>query len=302
MPDAGHTETFVRTRLAPTPSGYLHVGNILSFALTAALARRSGARIFLRIDDLDRERVRKEYVQDIFDTLSFLGIPWDEGPKDPGEFERTYAQRHRFQLYRSALDDLRANGLVFACTCSRAELIPSAGGLVYPGTCRHRGLDLDTPGASWRLRTDPQKTVTVQTLSGTVTELLPPSMQDFIVRKKDGWPSYQLASVIDDLHYGTDLIVRGADLWPSTLAQHCLAEALPRPDFSRIHFYHHPLLTGIDGLKLSKSAGDTSIHRLRLQGHSPEHIYKRIARHAGLPTPISNWQELASALMYKLCI
>ena len=95
--------TFQKTRIAPTPSGYLHLGNVLSFALTAALARRAGAAILLRIDDLDRERVSRDYVEDIFETLRFLGIPWDEGPRDFSEYERVWSQLHRLRLYREAL-------------------------------------------------------------------------------------------------------------------------------------------------------------------------------------------------------
>jgi glutamyl/glutaminyl-tRNA synthetase len=108
---------FNRTRLAPTPSGFLHLGNILSFAITAALAEKTGAKILLRIDDLDRERVNKLYVQDIFDTLNFLEIPWDEGPRDAKEFEQTHSQMQRMAMYREALRQLADEGKVFACTC-----------------------------------------------------------------------------------------------------------------------------------------------------------------------------------------
>src|ERR1700722_17238392 len=100
-------ERFNRTRIAPTPSGYLHLGNVLSFALTAALARRTGAGILLRIDDLDRGRVSKDYVEDIFETLRFLEIPWDEGPRDFIDYQRVYTQLRRMQLYQEALQQLR---------------------------------------------------------------------------------------------------------------------------------------------------------------------------------------------------
>src|ERR1700723_1841788 len=95
--------SFQKTRIGPTPSGYLHLGNVLSFALTAALARQTGAGILLRIDDLDRGRVSKDYVEDIFETLRFLGIPWDEGPRSLGEYEREYTQLRRMELYGEAL-------------------------------------------------------------------------------------------------------------------------------------------------------------------------------------------------------
>src|SRR5579872_4577988 len=112
-----------KTRIAPTPSGFLHVGNILSFSLTAAMARDNGASILLRIDDLDRERANPEYVEDIFETLHFLDIPWDEGPAAATDFERHYSQLYRMALYEKALARLKAANAVFACACSRAQLL-----------------------------------------------------------------------------------------------------------------------------------------------------------------------------------
>src|SRR5258708_37010017 len=99
--------TYRRTRIAPTPSGFLHLGNVVSFVRTVELGKRKGAKVLLRIDDLDRERVEPEYVQDIFDTLEFLELPWDEGPRNVEEFERDWSQIHRIGLYREALDVLR---------------------------------------------------------------------------------------------------------------------------------------------------------------------------------------------------
>src|ERR1700761_4059345 len=102
--------TFKKTRIAPTPSGFLHLGNILSFAITAALAAQSNAKILLRIDDFDRERTNKLYIQDIFDTLNFLEIPYHEGPRNMHEYETEYSQIHRMPLYTAALQQLRNNG------------------------------------------------------------------------------------------------------------------------------------------------------------------------------------------------
>ncbi len=131
--------SFRRTRIAPTPSGYLHLGNVLSFALTAALARRSGASILLRIDDLDRERVSREYVEDIFETLNFLGIPWDEGPRNVGEYERAWSQVHRLGMYREALERLRERRKVFACDCSRSTAIAGKSGRRISGDVPGKG-------------------------------------------------------------------------------------------------------------------------------------------------------------------
>ncbi|TDW95959.1 glutamate--tRNA ligase family protein [Dinghuibacter silviterrae] len=262
----------MKTRIAPTPSGYLHLGNALSFALTAG----TGARILLRIDDMDRDRVSDAYVQDIFDTLRFLEIPWDEGPLDLEDYKKSWAQVHRLGLYHAALERLRAKNAVFACTCSRSQIKNG----MYPGTCREKHIPLDTEGASWRLRTNAP---------------LPPDMQDFVVRKKDGFPSYQLTSVVDDLHYGIDLVVRGEDLRPSTLAQQYLAQVLEEQAFSGILFLHHPLLVDMDGQKLSKSAGSTSIQAMRKEGRTAREVYGNIGRLSRLNEPVDSWRTLAAA-------
>src|SRR5579863_2523232 len=153
------TRSFSKTRIAPTPSGFLHLGNALSFAITAAIAERTNAKILLRIDDLDRERVRKEYVQDIFDTLNFLEIPWHEGPRDFREYEKEYSQIHRMALYDDALEELRDSGNVFACTCSRAQIRAVSPDEIYPGTCRDNAISLNAKEVSWRLPTDSAKEI-----------------------------------------------------------------------------------------------------------------------------------------------
>jgi glutamyl-tRNA synthetase len=118
-------------------------------------------------------------------------------------------------------------------------------------------------------------------------------MEYFNVRKKDGLPAYQLASVCDDIYFGVDLVVRGLDLWPSTLAQLQLAEKLSQYSFGDIAFYHHPLLLAAGGQKLSKSAGDTSINHLREQGVTPADIYTMIATLSGKPQQVSDWLQLS---------
>jgi glutamyl/glutaminyl-tRNA synthetase len=282
---------FRKTRLAPTPSGFLHVGNILSFSITAAIARKTGAKILLRIDDIDRERTQPAYVQDIFDTLQFLDIPWDEGPRNAGEFEKEYSQLHRMPVYQQALERLHTNGELFACNCSRSQLAEESS---YPGTCRDKNMPLDVAEVNWRLRTTVND-LSIKPVKGErFLSPLPGSMRDFIVRKKDSYPSYQLTSVIDDLHYGVDLVVRGQDLWESTLAQHYLAQQLKETSFNNIAFYHHPLLLSTTGSKLSKSAGDTSIQYLRKQGKSSHDIYNMIGKMLGIEIPINDWNELGN--------
>jgi len=286
---------FTRTRIAPTPSGYLHLGNVLSFAITAALAQQSGARILLRIDDMDRERVQDKYVQDIFDTLNFMEIPWDEGPRDLNEFKNEWSQMHRLDMYNEGLKQLRQQNMVFGCTCSRAQIRRNNPDEVYPGTCINKNLPLDGAETSWRLYTDNSE-VSIKTLGGVVKTTLPPAIQNFVVRKKDGSPAYQLTSLLDDVHYGVDLVVRGEDLWASTIAQHYLAGILHKPEFSNTTFYHHPLLTGIDNLKLSKSAGATSVNYLRTNVYSSKDIWAEIGRMLGLRQPVTSMEQLVTAI------
>lgn len=288
---------FQKTRIAPTPSGYLHLGNILSFALTAELARRSGASILLRIDDLDRQRVQPAYVQDIFDTLQFLEIPWHEGPKNVQEFERDYSQVHRMELYKAALVELVEKDAVFACSCSRSKLAAD-GGEAYRGTCLLQTIALDGPDMNWRLYTSSDRKLRIHTWPYDSKDVvLPGSMQYFVVRKRDGFPAYQLTSVVDDRHFGVDLVVRGADLWPSTLAQLYLASILQEESFLHTTFYHHPLLMKQGDLKLSKSASDTSIQYLRAAGKRPADVYTMIARVLNYQGTINNWQELGGLVL-----
>ena len=280
---------FYKTRIAPTPSGFLHLGNVLSFAVTAALARQSGAKIMLRIDDLDRLRINKLFVQDIFDTLNFLEIPIDEGPRDAKDFEAAYSQVHRMPLYTEALQQLADNGQVFACTCSRAQLLHGD-----ECNCFDRQMSLTTTDACWRLIATANPPLIVKTYSEDIVSPLPPEMQHFIVRKKDGFPAYQLTSIVDDLVYGVDLVIRGNDLWPSTLAQLLLASAMGSNAFSNITFYHHALLRDGAGEKLSKSAGTMSIKHLRESGEQATDIYRQIAAMLGSNQNITNWQRLAT--------
>ena len=192
---------------------------------------------------------------------------------------------------------LRDAGAVYACACSRAQVLRASPDGVYPGTCRDLGLDLDAEEVSWRLRTSAGPASGVSGAGNFASPAeLPAAMRDFVVRKKDGFPAYQLTSVVDDLHYGIDLIVRGQDLWASTLAQYYLSYALGADAFREIRFYHHPLLTAGGG-KLSKSAGATSIRYLRRQGMKREDIYALIARFSGFGRSgpaVRNWEDLAA--------
>jgi glutamyl-tRNA synthetase len=284
-----------KTRIAPTPSGFLHLGNILSFAITAGLARDTGASILLRIDDLDRSRMRLEYVQDIFNTLDFLGIPWDTGPRDAADFLENWTQPKRLDIYKFGLQELANSGLVYACHCSRKDInsqMPGDGGC----KCRDEKKPLESPGVSWRWLPEMGKTIGYQDfLKEPVTSPIAQEIQHFVVRKKDGMPSYQLASVLDDKHFGIDLIVRGADLHNSTLMQLHLSQSLQQSNFQRSHFLHHDLLRDSLGNKLSKSAGATSVHFLRQRGMSPAYIFELISSMLNLQNKANSWQTLYAA-------
>jgi len=282
-----------KTRLAPTPSGFLHLGNVLSFCITAALAHRHGTKILLRIDDLDRTRVDKQYVQDIFDTLNFLEIPWDEGPQNIEDFEDKFSQLHRMDLYREALKQLADEKLVFACECSRLQINSKD----CSCECLAKQMPLNTENASWRLVTD-ETALRIRDYNGQpIRATIPADMQNFVVKRKDGLPAYQLTSVIDDLFYGVDLVVRGEDLWPSTLAQHQLATVLGKTDFNNVTFYHHPLLIESSGKKLSKSAGSTSVKYLRENRKNAQDAFTLIASMLGVNQIVNSWQQLAGIAM-----
>ncbi|MBS1644715.1 MAG: tRNA glutamyl-Q synthetase [Bacteroidetes bacterium] len=258
----------IRSRIAPTPSGYLHIGNAYNFLLTEQLCHHLGGSLRLRIDDLDTARVRQAYLDDIFESLHFLGITWDKGPRNTSEHFAEYTQSLRGDAYNALLAQLVDTGRVFACTCSRAQITASSTDAQYPGTCRDLKLPLDTPNATWRFRTEPEDTVHwVDGFLGPLTLPLFHRNRDFVVRKRDGIAAYQLASLADDSAYGINLIVRGEDLLASTATQLFLARTLAQNSFLLADFYHHPLIKE-NGEKLSKSAGSTSLKAMHHAGCS----------------------------------
>ena len=290
----GTAPKFQLTRFAPTPSGFLHLGNIFSFVVTSAIAKKFGAKILLRIDDMDRERVRNEYIQDIFDTLDFLELPFDLGPKNLVDFDRNFSQVNRMELYKKALQQLRESGFLYACDCSRKQLEALHAVGVYTCQCRDKDLNFDKPEVTWRIITDSCPILLVNDLfEGSLHYPFPLGLSDFVVRKKDGRPAYQLSSVIDDQFFGVDLIVRGQDLWDSSLAQLFLAEKLGLKDFCGASFYHHPLLLNGNKEKLSKSAGSTSIQYLRKAGKTKKDILRMIAEQLGWKEEVPHMHEFA---------
>jgi glutamyl-tRNA synthetase len=283
---------FKLTRLAPTPSGFLHLGNLYSFLVTKALSEKHGSKILLRIDDLDRERYKQEYVQDIFDTLDFMEINYDEGPKSIKDFESNWSQIHRMDSYIEALEKLRNNKVLFACDCTRKKIQQLDSSGYYLGYCLDRRIPLDKVDTAWRFNTFNTDFIKLKEyLSENKTYTLPEDGAFFIVRKKDRLPAYQLTSVVDDIHFGVDFIIRGKDLLSSTLGQKILAESLGENSFNQITFLHHPLLKGPKNSKLSKSDGATSIQYLRKEGKKPTDIYQMIGDLLGSKEPIQSFKD-----------
>ena len=268
-----------RTRIAPTPSGYLHEGNGFAFALTALLARQHNTALLLRVDDIDRGRFRQPYLQDIFETLTWMGIGWTEGPRDATDFLAYWSQHLHLARYTSLLEHLVSTGRVYACTCSRRDVRAASSDGRYPGTCREKGIELHRPGVAWRIRVPAETLVSFRKLGGSVSDTyrLAGRLGDFVIRGKNGLPAYQVVSVADDLHHGCDLIVRGADLLDSTLAQLYLAGLVGAERFAEARFLHHPLLTDAAGGKLSKSEGATALRQWRATGRSAAPLWDRAA-------------------------
>ena len=242
------------TRIAPTPSGYLHPGNAVNALLTAWLARseRDG-RLLLRIDDFDAGRVRPEYLADVFDTLEWLGIVADAGPRDQDDFHAHWSMAGRREEFRAARDRLLAEhpDQVFVCRCSRRTL--GADGRCVAG-CRQRGEPLIPEQTAVRLAVADDTYVTLGGPDGQHLRVaVPPG--DHVLWRRDDLPAYQLGSVVADEALGVTAIVRGADLLASSALQLHLAALLPAPRFAAADLRHHAVLTGPDGSKLSKSAG-----------------------------------------------
>lgn len=237
----------VRTRMAPTPSGFLHEGNLVNMVLTHRWAAAIDAEVHLRIDSIDAARVRPEYIDDILDSLSWLGLDYALGPRSTQE-ARSDRDR-RVTRAREQLVAARDTGLaVYACDCSRARGGSTAHG-GCPGGCRSRGLTYVSGETSLRVIVPVSTTVAVE---GRPIDLSR-EMGDFVIWRRDDLPAYQWTSVVDDTDARMTHILRGEDLTVSTAAQLFLARYLPDSSFLAADIRHHPLLTGPDGVKLSKT-------------------------------------------------
>lgn len=284
----------LRTRFAPTPSGWLHLGNAISFVLTWLIAREANGRILLRIDDLDAARMRTEYVEDIFTTLQWLGLTWDEGPCGPDDFFRSWSQRHRLDRYRHAAKRMIEQGLLFPCCCTRSQIAQNSVDGLYPGTCRSRIQDGPTGSAAWRLTT-PSPCIQSWTdlWQGALSIDLYTTLRDVVILRRDEQPAYQLASVVDDVDFGVTLLVRGLDLLPSTAVQYQMAGQLNFCTYSTIQTLHHPLILDHERNKLSKSAGSLSLRSLREGGADLKELFRWMAERLGLEH-LDSIQDLAT--------
>ena len=262
-----------RGRLAPSPTGWLHLGHARTFWLAAERARAAGGTLILRNDDLDRARCRPEYVTGMLEDLRWFGLEWAEGPDRGGPFA-PYDQSRRLAHYRAAFEQLRADGWLYPCTCSRRDIRMAASAPhpeddepIYPGTCRHRTTPPDRPHA-WRFRV-PDGTVVAFTdaLQGPQRFVAGRDFGDFVVWRQDGVPAYHLACVVDDALMQITEVVRGADLLRSTARQILLFRALGRPEPA---WCHAPLMTDEHGVRLAKRHDALSLRALRAQGARPE--------------------------------
>lgn len=254
----------------------------------------------LRIDDLDADRSRPEYVADIFKTLDWLGLDYDEGPSGPDDFYTNYSQQLRLEHYHDVLGMLRNTSHLFACTCSRRQIRRNSQDGRYPGTCHNLNLDWWAPETAWRVRVpDTTKVSYMEWQQGQKNSMIGQGMGDFVLRQKNEFPAYQLTSLLDDLYYQINFIVRGQDLLPSTAAQLYLAQLLEEPAFAQATFWHHSLLTGADGEKLSKSKSAMALKVRREAGEGPEGLYRLAGEWFGLGG-CSELNDLVEGLRLKM--
>jgi len=265
-----------RGRIAPSPTGLLHLGHARTFLIAAERAR--GGVLILRNEDLDTQRARPEFVQAMLEDLHWLGIRWREGLQLQGEDTgpyAPYAQSLRGALYQDAFERLRAMGAVFPCACSRRDLAAVAHAPhaededepLYPGTCRER---VANDGCAWRFRVPDGEVISFDDgLMGPQTFVAGRDFGDFLVMRRDGVPSYQLACVVDDDAMRVTEVVRGRDLLRSTarqiLLQHALGYATPA-------YAHCSLVVNEQGERLAKRDAARSLRALRESGMSGEAV------------------------------
>jgi glutamyl-tRNA synthetase len=268
------------TRLAPSPTGALHLGNARTFLVNWALARRGGWEILLRIEDLDGPRVKPEAVDGIQETLRWLGLDWDGAP---------LVQSADLAPYRAALERLVAGGFAYPCTLTRGQIAAAASApqegaheLVFPMDLRPKSWErrIGAEESNWRFVVDATPVAVEDAVHGRREFDLSRTIGDFVVWTKRASPAYQLAVVVDDARQGVTRVVRGDDLLESAARQRRLYRALglaPEPAYA-----HLPLVVGPDGARLAKRHGDGRLEALRARGVRPEAVIGLLARWSGI--------------------
>lgn len=268
-----------RGRLAPSPTGLLHLGHARTFWIAAERARANGGTLVLRNEDLDPQRCRAEFVEAMREDLRWLGIRWDEGPDCSGP-HAPYSQSERREFYVAAWRSLRDGGFIYPCTCSRKDLALAATAPndaddepIYPGRCRSRkdaARFAEPVGVNWRFRVpDHEEVGFVDEHKGPQRFVAGKDFGDFIVWRRDDVPAYQLAVVVDDAEMQISEVVRGTDLLKSTARQLLLYRAL---GLTPPGFCHCDLVLDESGVRLAKRHGALSIRHLRESGWTAEQV------------------------------
>jgi glutamyl/glutaminyl-tRNA synthetase len=270
-----------RGRLAPSPTGLLHVGHARTFWIAAKRAQERGGVLVLRNEDLDPQRCQPEFVAAMYEDLRWLGIAWSEGPDCGGPYP-PYSQSERRSFYLEAWQRLRDIGAIYPCSCSRKELLAAATAPndtddepLYPGHCRSRtdAVQFRAPqGVNWRFRVPDGETIEFADQHlGKQAFVAGKDFGDFVVWRRDDVPAYQLAVATDDARMQITEVVRGADLLKSTARQILLFRAL---GYSVPNYYHCELVRDATGLRMAKRHDAASIRCLREQGITPAQLLR----------------------------
>ena len=270
-----------RGRLAPSPTGFLHLGHARTFWTAQQRAREAGGTVILRVEDIDGPRCKPEFTEALLEDLRWFGFAWEEGP-DCGGPCPPYVQSARFATYRALLERLRQSGCIYPCRCSRRDVLSALGAPHageeepnYPGTCRPREQAFIAPAGltdvHWRFRVPHgERMIFTDGALDEQSVVAGVDFGDFVVWRRDDLPAYQLAVVADDAAMGITEVVRGADLLLSTFRQLLLYRAL---GFTPPAFYHTPLVSDpATGLRLAKRHAALSLRQLRASGLSPEEL------------------------------
>ncbi|MGH7263757.1 MAG: glutamate--tRNA ligase [Candidatus Rokuibacteriota bacterium] len=272
----------VRVRFPPSPTGHLHVGGARTALFNWLFARRAGGAFLLRIEDTDRSRSTDESIRQILEALAWLGLTWDpEGPEDDGAYRGYFRQTSRLDVYRAHAERLLSEGRAYRCYCTTEELearrqAAQARGETfrYDGRCRSAPVRPGAP-ASLRLRIPDEGTTVVPDQVHGEVSFDHVTLDDWILVRSDGTPTYNFAVVVDDVSMRISHVIRGTDHLSNTPKQILLYDALgsPRPVFA-----HVPMILGADRSRLSKRHGATSVQAFRDEGFLPEAMVNYLAR------------------------